>query len=108
MYRTDGMVVPNDQIVLRVGGAIVDGVRLTWPLAVLTATTTSLRIETAFGGKYVVMRAELKRLRRRWGFLWPRLDIEHYSKNAPRDLGFIPWNRRRLVRELRALGYDVL
>jgi hypothetical protein len=85
----------------------MNGVQIGWPLAALTATAEMLAIETAFGAKYVVLRTELVRIHRSWGFVWPILRIEHRAKSAPRELAFLAWNRRRLVRELRSLGYDI-
>ena len=91
----------------RVGGAVIDGIRLTWPLAALTVTLDGIRIETAFGAKYQVRREELRTIRRTWGVFWPCLAFEHDSPHAPQELWFMPWNRGRLIRELRDLGYGV-
>jgi len=97
----------GEKTVSRVGGMLVNGVRLTWPLAALTATADAVVLETAFGRRYVIPRAEMKRFRRRWGIFWPNLEIQHRSAAVPEKLCFIPWSRRRLVRELIDLGYKV-
>jgi hypothetical protein len=97
----------GEKVVSRVGGMIVNGVRLSWPLAALTATADAVVLETAFGKKYVIPRAEMKRFQRRWGIFWPNLEIQHRSPSVPEELCFMPLNRRRLVRELIDLGYEV-
>ena len=94
-------------VVSRVGGAVVDGVLLSRPMAVLTATSTSLRIDTFFGAWYEFRREQITRLKLRWRFLWPAIRIEHTKFEAPRELWFLPKWRPTLVRELRRLGYRV-
>lgn len=97
----------KDTTISRDGGAVIDGIHISWPLAALTATADMLTIETAFGAKYVVLRTQLARIHRSWGSIWPVLQIEHPAKSAPQELAFIAWNRRRLVRELRGLEYEI-
>jgi hypothetical protein len=92
--------------VIRSGGAIVGGVRMTWPMGTLTATRSSFRIDTVFGGKYEFQLRDVS-LKRRWRYLWPCIQVEHRRSDIPRDLCFMPWFRPTLVRELKNLGYRV-
>lgn len=94
-------------VVTRVGGAIVNGVIMSTPMAALTATSKSLRIDTFPGGRYEFRVEQIKRLRLRWRYLRPAIGIEHTRSDAPRDLWFLPWWRPALVRELVRLGYRV-
>jgi hypothetical protein len=80
---------------------------MSWPMAALTVTSTSLAIDTVFGGQYE-FRSEHIRLKRRWRHLWPGIQIEHSRPDMPRDLWFMPWFRPALVRALVRLGYQVV
>jgi hypothetical protein len=61
----------------RRGGAIVNGLRLTWPLVSLTVTPASLHVATLSGARYELRREEIARLTLKWRHLWPGIQIEH-------------------------------
>lgn len=90
------------------GVAIVNGVRMTWPMAALTVTAASLRVDTIFGGHYEFRHEQIRRLELRWRMLWPGIQIEHSRPDMPRDLWFMTWYRPSLVRELARLGWRVV
>jgi hypothetical protein len=97
----------RDGTIKRRGGAIVNGLRLTWPLATLKITRSSLRMQTFFGGDFELAAGDIT-LKKKWRHLWPGIQIEHARPDLPRDLFFMPLYRPRLVRALTQLGYRVL
>ena len=84
----------------------MNGLRLTWPLASLTATADTFRLDTLFGGHYELRATEIT-VRRAWRQLWPAIQIEHARPDLPRDLCFLPLYRPALIRALETIGYDV-
>lgn len=95
------------QALVQIGGANVGGVFYSWPLARLTATSSSITIEILFGRSCAVPKTDVSMIRRGWVILRPCVEIHHSSANVPQELWFVPWLTGRLIARLQLLGYPI-
>lgn len=97
----------------RGGARIGNGItpfNCTWPFAVLKVDQErlSLRVKILFfSGEYVIQKCRIERMVEVIGFLSPGIRIEHNDHSQPTQLIFWCFGAKRLLTELRELGYPV-
>lgn len=80
-----------------------------WPSAHLTATETGIKLRV-FWKQYHFEKASISAIVQfngLLGFLARGIRILHTKDNYPRFIVFWPFNRKKLVSELRRLGYPI-
>jgi hypothetical protein len=94
------------------GGARLDGINVSYPLAKLSVTTEAIHL-SCMGRDYHFPRSSIRGLRRHQGLLSVGLRIEHSEQSLPKHVVFWAsmffWNRgfQELKTQLRKHGYNI-
>jgi hypothetical protein len=90
------------------GGVRLNFWNATWPFAVLSAESKSIRCSGVVFREVRFPKASVKRLSRYDGIFSVGLRIEHTVSSAPEFVVFWTFNFKKLTENLRRLGYEVM